>query len=89
MNSVDCIKQSLEMSKNWIMGLAMDMKDEPLAMPTPDGGNHALWCLGHLAYSEGNLLSLARGGDNALADWEGMFKQGTQPSADANCLSVL
>ena len=84
MKAVDFIKMSLEMSKNWIAGLAMDMKDAPLTMPTPNGGNHPLWCMGHLAYSEANLLSMAKGIDNPLADWEGLFKNGTTPTADAS-----
>lgn len=84
MNAVDYAKMSLEMSNNWISGLAADAKDIPLTAPTPNGGNHPLWCVGHLAYSAANLLSMATGQPNALSDWEGTFKNGTTPSGNAN-----
>lgn len=84
MRAVDYANMSLDMSYGWIMGLAEDCKDIPLTAPTPKGGNHPLWCLGHLAYSEGNLIhQFAKGGKNPLADWEGLFGQGSQPTADA------
>ena len=84
MNAVGFIKMSLEMSQNWIMALAMDMKDNPLQIPTPNGGNHPLWCLGHLAYSEANLLATATGEANPLSEWERLFGGGSQPQNDAN-----
>ena len=85
MNSIDFIKMSLEMSKGWIMGLAEEIKDSPLTVPTPRGGNHPLWCIGHLAYSEGNLVSsYIKGQSNPLADWAEVFGQGTQPGTDAS-----
>lgn len=85
MDSINFIKMSLEMSKGWLLGLAMDMKDEPLVAPTPHGGNHPLWCVGHLAFAEANLVNvMAQGKENPLAGWEPLFNQGTTPSQDAS-----
>ena len=85
MQAVDFLKTSLEMTNGWIMGLVSDMQDSPLTAPTPNGGNHPLWCIGHLAYSEGNLVSaFIQGEKNPVADWESLFGQGSQPSADAS-----
>lgn len=85
MNSVDFVKISLEMSSGWIMGLAKDMQDAPMTVPTPKGGNHPMWCVGHLAYSEANIVStLIKGEENPLAQWEGIFKQGKEVSADSS-----
>ena len=85
MNATDFIKLSLESSKGWIMGLAMDIKDDPLTRPTAKGGNHPMWCLGHLAFSEANLVSvLCKGEPNPLAEWEGIFQMGTEPSDDSS-----
>ena len=85
MNSVNFVRMSLEMSKGWIMGLAGEIKDAPLTQPTPNGGNHPLWCIGHLAYSEGNLVNqYIKGETNPLADWEKLFGQGSTPSTDAS-----
>ena len=84
MKAIDYVKMSLKMSNGWIMGLAADAKDIAMTEPTPKGGNHPLWCVGHLAYSEANLLSLASGKPNGLTEWEGIFKNGTSPSSDAS-----
>ena len=85
MNSVDFIRMSLDMSKNWLLGLAADMQNEPLVAPTPHGGNHPLWCVGHLAFSEANLVNvMAQGKPNPLADWEVLFNQGTEAKQDAS-----
>lgn len=84
MTAIDLIKTSLGMSQGWIMGLINDMKDSPTTFPTPNGGNHPLWILGHLTYSEANLVSVfIKGEPNPLADWKDLFDQGSQPAADA------
>lgn len=85
MKTTEFIKTSLEMSQGWIMGMIEDMKDAPVTAPTPNGGNHPLWVLGHLAYSEGNLIEgFVKGKENPLADWKELFGQGSQPVADAS-----
>lgn len=85
MKTTEFIKATLEMSKGWIMGLVQDMKDTPTAFPTAKGGNHPLWVLGHLTYSEGNLVSeFVLGEKNPVAQWKEVFGQGTEPVADAS-----
>ena len=77
MQTIDFIKMSLEMSGSWILALAKDMQDAPLTMPTSAGGNHPMWCVGHLAYSEANLVNvLIKGEEHPFPEWEGLFKQG-------------
>jgi hypothetical protein len=42
--------------------------------PTPRGGCHTLWVLGHLAYIEALVIrTFMLGEPNPLADWEAMF----------------
>ncbi len=85
MNVIDFVKMSLGMSQGWIMGLVNDIRDAPLTAPTPKGGNHPLWCIGHLAYCEGQLVGhLIKGEENPLAEWEGIFGVGSQPTGDAS-----
>lgn len=85
MTAIDFIKLSLEMSKDWIMGLAADAKSVATTRPTPKGGNHPLWCLGHLVYAEGNLVhKYIKGEPNPMAEWEELFGQGTTPLDDAS-----
>ena len=83
MNAIDFVRTSLQMSQEWILGMAQDMQSAPLTFPTPQGGNHPLWCLGHLAFAEGNLVHRnIKGVENPLAHWEKLFDQGTTPVAD-------
>ncbi|MDH3717701.1 MAG: DinB family protein [Planctomycetota bacterium] len=85
MKTTDFIAMSLEMSKGWVLGLIEDMKDAATTAPTPQGGNHPLWVLGHLAFSEGQLVNaFVKGEENPLADWGEVFGQGTKPVADAS-----
>lgn len=85
MNAVEYAKVSINMSDGWIMGLIADMKDAPLTAPTPNGGNHPLWCLGHLAYSEGNLIhKFCMGKENPVADWAEVFAERTTVSNNAD-----
>lgn len=84
MNAIDYIRQEMGMSKAWIGGLMADMQDAPLTVPTPKGGNHPLWTVGHLAYSESNILHcFILGDDNPIAEWKDTFGIGSQPVNDA------
>ncbi len=84
MKTTDYIKTELGMCKNWVMGLAGDMADAPLTFPTPNGGNHPMWVMGHMAYSESNLLHVfILNDENPLADWKDLFGQGSQLTDDA------
>jgi uncharacterized damage-inducible protein DinB len=85
MNSIDFIRTQMELSKSWILGLAADLQDAPLTTPTPNGGNHPLWTVGHLAYSEANIINaFAQGKENPLAQWQDLFGIGSQPVTDAS-----
>ena len=83
MQATDFIKLALNNSYGWTMGLMHDMKETPLVSPTPNGGNHPLWVLGHLTYSESNLLDcLILGKENRFPEWEKIFWMGTTPTTN-------
>jgi hypothetical protein len=85
MKTTDFIKHSLASSKDWSLGLITDMKDAPLTQPTPNGGNHPLWVLGHLIHSESNLLDVfILGKVNRFPEWDGVFSMTATPSTDAS-----
>jgi len=85
MQSKNLLKMNLETCKFMLLPMIEDMKDAPLTFPTAKGGNHPLWVLGHLAYSEGKLLrEMMLGESNPLAKWAGIFSDGTEPVGDAN-----
>ncbi len=85
MNVKDFIKLSLDASKHWATKLLLDMKDAPLATATSKGGNHPLWLLGHIAYSESALLDeFMLGRPNRFAKWKVLFAPGTAPIPEAD-----
>lgn len=85
MTTIDYIKLTLEMSNGWIMGLAEDAKDIPMQPATANGGNHPLWCVGHLVYAEANLISvMCKGEEHPLANWKDLFDAGSTPSENAD-----
>lgn len=86
MDCKDLIRISLEQSRMYVMGLLNDMRDAPTAVPTPRGGNHPLWVLGHLVYSEAGLVARFIEGrsDHPLQQWAGLFGGGSEPVADAS-----
>jgi len=85
MKTTDFIKMALETSKGFTLGLIADMQDAPLTQPTVNGGNHPLWILGHLAYSEANIVNhVILGNENPLIQWKEMFSNGNEPVAEAD-----
>jgi hypothetical protein len=85
MKTVDFIRLSLDASARATLMLIEDMKDQPLTFPTPKGGNHPLWVLGHLAWVEGNVIQqIMLGRPNPVADWTSLFGIGTEVSAEAS-----
>ena len=84
MKTTDFIKTSLDGGKNWLLNLATDMKDAPLTEPTPKGGNHPLWVLGHIVHSESGLLDVfINGKPNRFPELENC-QAGSQPTPNAD-----
>jgi hypothetical protein len=84
MKTTDYIRTSIEASKMFTLSQLDDMKDAPLTQPTSKGGNHPLWILGHLTYSESNIIShIIQGNENPLIGWKEMFGTGGEPTTDA------
>lgn len=82
MNAIQFIRHGLETSAAVTLPLIDDMKDRPLAFPTPNGGNHPLWVLGHLAFIEGRLQQLMRETPNPLQHWAPLFDADTEPTGN-------
>lgn len=90
LNAIKFIELALENGKNRALKLIGDMKDAPLTRPTDRGGNHPLWVLGHLVYSESMLIDgFICGTPNRFAKWEGLFGIGSVPSDDASQYPTL
>jgi hypothetical protein len=83
MTAIELIRWALRRTDEGITRLVADMRDAALTRPTANGGNHPLWCLGHLAFIEGTIPHILFGEPNPVAHWKPLFAAGTQPQADA------
>jgi len=84
MQSIDLIRDNLMKSRDRALAHVEDMRDHCVVFPTPKGGGHSLWVLGHLAYIEDLVIrKFMLGQDNPLATWEETF-DGADVSGDVN-----
>ncbi|HMB68579.1 MAG TPA: DinB family protein [bacterium] len=82
MQSIDLIRQNLEQSRDRVLVRVEEMREHCFVFPTPHGGGHTLWVLGHLAYIEGDVTRrFMQGLENPLAHWESVF-DGADTSGD-------
>lgn len=84
MQSIDLIRENLRRSEEIVLAGIQDMRDHCMVFPTPRGGCHTLWILGHLAYIETLVVrDFMLGDQNPLAHWEDLF-DGAEVSGDAD-----
>jgi hypothetical protein len=82
MESRDLLRHNLLTSAERVLERVEEMREHSLVYPTPRGGCHTLWVLGHLAYVEALVIRhFMLGEPNPLAIWEPVF-DGPDPSAD-------
>ena len=74
MESLDLIRDNLKKSRDRALAHIEDMREHCVVFPTPKGGGHTLWVLGHLAYIESLVIrGFMLGRENPLAAWEEIF----------------
>lgn len=74
MQSIDLIRYNLKTSMDRVLARIDDMQEHCVVFPTPKGGGHTLWSLGHLAYIEALVIrGFMLAESNPLADWEDLF----------------
>jgi hypothetical protein len=82
MQSIDLIRDNLRKSRDRVLARVEEMREHGAAFPTPKGGAHTLWVLGHLAYIEALVVrQIMLGEQNPLAEWEELF-DGADVSGD-------
>lgn len=82
MESIDLIRDNLRRSEEIVLSGIEDMRHHCMVFPTPRGGCHTLWILGHLAYIEALVVHDFMLGDrNPLTHWEKVF-DGAEVSGD-------
>jgi len=81
--SIDLVRDNLKMSRDRVLVRVEEMREHCMVFPTPRGGGHTLWVLGHLAYIETLIVrTFLHGEPNPLAEWEEIF-DGADVSGDA------
>lgn len=83
MTTLDYIRRGISAGYGLTMALIDDMAESPLQSPTSNGGNHPLWVLGHLAYSESNIVEhIIKGNENPLIEWKPVFGAASEPTVN-------
>src|SRR5258705_8527510 len=84
MQSRDLIRGNLTRSVDRVLERIEEMREHAVVFPTPKGGCHTLWVLGHLAYIEALVIRrFMLGEPNPLAHWEYLFDD-DDPSGDSS-----
>lgn len=84
MKAMELIQFAMQMADQATLALIEDMRNAPLTSPTPRGGNHPLWVLGHLTIVEGMIPQLVLGESNPVEHWKEHFWVGTEPTTRAD-----
>lgn len=84
MKTKEAIQYALTLSNGAVLSAIDKMSDAATTFPTPNGGCHPLWVLGHLAVVEGSIPEVLFGQSNPVADWEKLFGAGSEPVGNAS-----
>ncbi len=84
MQTKDAIQFALAGSNGAVLSVIDEMSGAATTFPTPKGGCHPLWVLGHLTLVEGLIPAVLFGEKNPAAEWQQHFGEGTEPIADAS-----
>jgi uncharacterized damage-inducible protein DinB len=82
MSKKELIKLALTVSNGAVMNEIDKMSDAATTFPTPSGGCHPLWVLGHLTLVEGLVPEVLYGEKNPAADWWALFGENSEALAD-------
>src|SRR5467141_3496744 len=83
MHTKDAIKFALAVSNGAVLSVIDEMRGAATTFPTPNGGCHPLWVLGHLTLVEGMIPSVFFGDQNPAGQWQQYFGESSEPAADA------
>jgi len=83
MHMKDAIKFALNLSDRAVLDVIDEMSYAATTFPTPNGGCHPLWVLGHLTLVEGIIPAAFFAEENPAAEWQQYFGENSEPVADA------
>src|ERR1700736_5391489 len=82
MHTKDAIQFALTVSNGAVLSVIDEMSGAATTFPTPNGGGHPLWGVGHLTLVEGSIPGGLFGDKNPAAEWQQHFGEGSEPVAD-------
>ncbi len=83
MQTKQAIQFALTASNRAVLSAIDNMRDAATTFPTPNGGCHPLWVLGHLTIVEGMIPAVIFGGENPVSEWQKYFGEGSEPIGDS------
>ena len=83
MHMKDAIKFALTVSNGAVLSVIDEMSGAATTFPTPNGGCHPLWVLGHLTLVEGMIPEILFGEKNAAAEWQPYFGENSEALTNA------
>jgi hypothetical protein len=83
MHTKEAIKFALTVSNGAVLRVIDEMSGAATTFPTPNGGRHPLWVLGHLTLVEGSIPAVLFGDNNPAGEWQQYFGEGSESVADA------
>lgn len=79
MQTKEALQFALATSDRAVMTEIDKMSGDPTKFPTPNGGCHPLWVMGHLTLVEGMIPAVLFGGENPVAGWYTLFGEDSEP----------
>ena len=83
MQTKEAIQFALTVSNGAVLSAIDKITDAATTFPTPNGGCHPLWVLGHLTLVEGMIPEILFGDKNPAAEWQQYFGEDSKAVADA------
>jgi uncharacterized damage-inducible protein DinB len=89
MHTKDAIQFALTVSNGAVLSVIDEMSGAATTFPTPNGGCHPLWVLGHLTLVEGMIPAVLFGAKNPAAEWQQYFGENSEPVSDPSAYPPL
>jgi uncharacterized damage-inducible protein DinB len=83
MSTKETIQFALTVSNRAVLSAIDKMSDAATTFPTPNGGCHPLWVLGHLTIVEGMIPGVLFGDKNPVSEWQKYFGENSEPVDNA------
>ena len=83
MDTKETITFALNASNGAVLSVIDRMSDAATTFPTPNGGCHPLWVLGHLTMVEGMIPGVLFGEKNPVSEWQKYFGESSEPVDNA------